>query len=304
MDALYDQFESYLLTEKRVSKNTFDAYCNDLEQLQNYLSEQKKTLKKIGSKELKGFIRYLKEDLNLSPRSIARKISTVKVFFDYLSEYCGFDNCAVDLTFPKLDKRLPHYLAEEEVEDLITVAAKKKTPIGVRNNMMLTLLYVTGMRISELIMLKVSDLQFDTGFLTITSGKGGKGRIVPLPRPVQSLLQEYLSDTHPLLTKHKDQQLFTDWLFPVFYGGILKYITRQAFWGILKKIARGTGTQKNVSPHKLRHSLATHLLKNGADLRSLQMLLGHENISTVQIYTHVETSYLREVYDKKHPRSK
>lgn len=304
MESLFDQFNAYLLTEKCVSNNTLEAYSKDLEQLTDFLKTEKKTLKKTTAKELKGFIRHLKEDLNLSPRSIARKISTLKVFFAYLAEHHGFTNVAVDLTFPKLDKRLPQYLQEDEVESLINASGKSDAPVGIRNNMMLTLLYVTGMRISELIALKISDIQFDTGFLTISSGKGGKGRIVPIPQPVQVILREYIELTHALLTKSKGQLIFTDWLFPVVYGGKVKHITRQAFWSILKKIARASGMEKNISPHKLRHSLATHLLKNGADLRSLQMLLGHENISTVQIYTHVETSYLREVYDKKHPRSK
>ncbi len=304
MESLYEQFEAYLLTERRVSKNTLEAYSKDLEQLTNFLNQSKKTLKKTTAKELKSFIRHLKEDLNLSPRSIARKISTLKVFFAYLAQFHGFTNYSVDLTFPKLDKRLPQYLAEDEVERLINASGQSKAPVGIRNNMMLTVLYVTGMRISELIALKISDIQFDTGFLTISSGKGGKGRIVPLPAPVQEMLKEYIEDTHALLTKSKGQLIFTDWLFPVVYGGRVKHITRQAFWCILKKIAKASGMEKNIFPHKLRHSLATHLLKNGADLRSLQMLLGHENISTVQIYTHVETSYLREVYDKKHPRSK
>jgi integrase/recombinase XerD len=304
MKELIEQFEAYLRTEKCVSSNTLEAYSKDLEQLTHFLQEQKKILKKITAKELKDFIRFMKKDLQLSPRSIARKISTLKVFFAYLAQHHGFTNYSVDLTFPKLDKRLPHYLAEDEVESLINASCKKNTPIGVRNNIMLALLYVTGMRISELIALKISDIQFDTGFLRISSGKGGKGRIAPLPGPVQEMLHNYIEHTHPLLCQVKGQLIFTDWLFPVVYGGKVKHITRQSFWGILKKIAKISGIDKNISPHQLRHSLATHLLKNGADLRSLQMLLGHENISTVEIYTHVDTSYLREIYDKKHPRSK
>ncbi len=302
MDILFDQFKTYLLIQKRVSTNTHEAYSKDLDQFTDFL--KKKDLEKVVSKDLKRFIGHLKEKLALSPRSISRKISTIKVFFAYLSQFHGYTNWAVDLTFPKLDKRLPNFLSEEEVEHLINSSGKDKTPTGIRNNMMLTLLYVTGMRISELIALKISDMQFDTGFLIISSGKGGKSRIVPLPVPVLAIVRTYIESTHPMLTRYKNERIFTDWLFPVVYGGKVKNITRQAFWGILKKMAAASGLKKNISPHQLRHSLATHLLKNGADLRSLQMLLGHENISTVQIYTHVEISYLREVYDKKHPRSK
>ena len=195
------------------------------------------------------------------------------------------------LTFPKIEKRLPNYLSEQEIEILLQMADRDTSTLGKRNKVMLYLLYVTGLRITELTTLKTSAIQWDTGFLHV-EGKGGKQRMIPLPQPMRSL---------ELLKEYADKQ--RDYLFPIRYAGTIRPITRQAFWGILKQLWKKTGIAKSISPHQLRHSLATHLLKRGADLRSLQLLLGHENLSTVQIYTHVETSHLRTIYNKKHPRS-
>jgi integrase/recombinase XerD len=166
---------------------------------------------------------------------------------------------------------------------------------------MLYLLYSSGMRITELVQLQVSSLHSDTGFVTI-QGKGDKERLVPLPEMMLNQLTEYLRDVRPLLLAqwHVEE---SPWLFPTYYRHTVRSMTRQAFWVIVQALWQKTGIKKPLSPHKLRHSFATHLLKNGADLRSLQLLLGHSTIATVEIYTHVETSRLREIYDKKHPRS-
>jgi integrase/recombinase XerD len=164
------------------------------------------------------------------------------------------------------------------------------------------LLYVSGMRISELVHMRVSDIQFDTGFLKIT-GKGEKERLIPVPEAMRQMLREYLETAHRDFMTKKGGTVHNDYLFPTWYAGTIKPITRQACWMILNSLWLKTGIQKTISPHQLRHSLATHMLKNGVDLRSLQQILGHENIGTVEIYTHVEVSHIREVYDKKHPRS-
>ena len=184
------------------------------------------------------------------------------------------------------------------MEQLLKAAEADSSSHAHRNKVMLYLLYVTGLRITELTTLTLSAIQWDTGFLHI-AGKGGKQRMIPLPLPMKELLQGYVQKLqHQMTAENK-----SDYLFPVRYACTIRPITRQAFWNILKKIWKKTGNAKSISPHQLRHSLATHLLKRGADLRSLQLLLGHENVSTVQIYTHVETSHLRMVYNKKHPRS-
>lgn len=297
----FTKFESYLLTEKRVAKNTFDAYRRDLEQFSNFLSTRKLTLKKVVLKDIKDFLKHLHAE-GIGARSAARKISTLKAFYSYLSDHYDIKNISEELTTPRLDKMLPKHLKEKEVELLLSTAKKDTSESGIRNCTMLYLLYVTGMRISELVNLTVSSIDFSSGFVTIP-GKGGKERMVPVPHHISELLKKYLKETYPSLIIKKNVTLKTDYLFPTFYSSKLKPMSRQMFWMYLKSIAQQSGVATELSPHTLRHSLATHLLKKGANLRSLQMLLGHEQLTTVQIYTHVETEHLRKIYDKKHPRS-
>lgn len=302
MNSIVTRFEAYLLTEKRVAHNTFHAYRLDIQQFLIYLAGHKIELEKVVAQDLKRYLLYLK-DAGLSARSMSRKISSLKSLFSYTHYYHNWPDIAYDLGFPKLDKKLPVYVTEQELEKLFAVAAQDASTIGIRNKVLLYLLYATGMRISELTSLTVAQIHFDTHRIMI-HGKGGKGRIVPLPATVSEFLQNYVdSALKILLAKETKKKLQHTYLFPVYYGGTVRPITRQAFWGILKELWKKTGIQKSISPHKLRHSFATHLLKNGADLRSLQLILGHENLATTQIYTHVETSYLRTVYNKKHPRA-
>lgn len=293
-------FDAYLLAEKCVSKNTFSAYQHDIMQLCDYLAIEQ-IEPPISEQHLKDFIYHLSGQ-GLSGRSMARKISTLKLFFGYLHERHGIDNVARELVFPKLEKRLPHVLSEEDIERLFALAEADASEHGLRNKVMLSLLYVCGLRISELIHLKVSDLHRDTGFISVT-GKGGKTRLIPVPQPMLVLLDHYLVTKHKEFIHGQGGERFTDYMFPTFYGKKVKPITRQSFWIILRNLWEQSGVHKPLSPHMLRHSFATHMLKRGADLRSLQLLLGHESIATVQIYTHVETDYLRDMYDKKHPRS-
>jgi len=300
MKQILAHFEAYLLTERRVATNTFSAYQKDIEQLYKYLTEQKIVLEKITSDTLKGFLHHLK-NLQLTPASMSRKISALKVFFSYINERYGYANAAQDLIFPKLEKRLPTFLPEQDVEHLLLAAAHDSSDTGIRNKVMLYLLYGSGMRISELTNLCCTDIHFDTGFIAI-SGKGGRHRMVPLPQPLLALLKEYIVIMQQKMSSKKKNNT-PDYLFPVTYAGRVKPITRQAFWAILKQLCIKAGIKRSISPHTMRHSLATHMLKRGADLRSLQLILGHENLATVQIYTHVEISHLRKVYDKKHPRS-
>jgi integrase/recombinase XerD len=300
MSALLTKFHAYLLTEKRVAPNTFSAYKRDIDQFVAYLKIQNRFLEKAQQDDIKEYLKYAKETLHLTARSLTRKIASLKVLFLYLHEHHGMPNVAQDLVFPKLEKKLPSYLSESEIRRLLEAAENDTSQIGMRNKVILYLLYVSGMRISELIALKISHLHFDTGFIDV-QGKGGKARMVPIPQPVLELIKEYLSTVHAAFTDNGKRQ--TDFVFPTYYGKIIKPITRQAVWIALKTLCKKSGLEKSIHPHQLRHSLATHMLKNGVDLRSLQMLLGHENLATVQIYTHLETSYLRKVYDKKHPRS-
>ena len=297
---LQTKFEAYLLTERLVSQNTFSAYKLDVAQLVSFLDKKKIAIKTATLKQVKDFLAHLTIKLEIKPRSLTRKISTLKIFFTYLHDHFGYPNLGEDLIFPKVEQKLPQYLSEIEIQKLLDIADNDDSGQGGRNRTMLYLLYVSGMRVSELTNLNLHQLHFDTGFIRVL-GKGGKTRMVPIPQPVMTLLKEYINNEHRAFTKNGSRK--TDYLFPIFYGGRIKPITRQAFWTILKSLWKKTGIKRSISPHKLRHSLATHMLKNGVNLRSLQMILGHENLSTVQIYTHVETSYMRKIYDKKHPRS-
>ncbi len=294
-------FERYLLTERRVSRNTFDAYTSDLAQFIEYLTTQHVTLGALNEVMIKSFLKHLKES-GLGARSMARKISCLKTFFNYTHEQEGMENFGQALFTPRHEKRLPHYAQEKDIEQLLETSHQEKTDAGIRNRVMLYVLYSSGMRISELVNATIAGVNFFECSITI-SGKGGKQRMIPMPEDVMSMVKEYLESTHPRLTRKQGESYTTDALFPTFYGGVLRPVTRQSFWLYLNDLVHKAGLTNTLSPHQLRHSLATHLLKRGVNLRSIQMLLGHETINTVQIYTHVETDHLRKIYDKKHSRS-
>lgn len=300
MRSILTKFEAYLLTEKRVSQNTFAAYHYDLEQVSDFFIVKNISFEHATPQDFKEFLQHL-VDKKLSARSRARKLSALKSLYAWAAARLGWNNATIDLAFPKLEQTLPRYLTEQEIERLFSGAQHNTTALGIRNKTMLYMLYASGARISELIALKRSDIYFDTGFIRL-GGKGGKERLVPLPDSMVILIRSYLETTHKNLVPHYPAEN-VEYLFPVIYRGVIKPITRQSFWIILKKLCKKAQLDRSVSPHTLRHSLATHLLKKGANLRSLQMLLGHETIATVQIYTHVETDHLRKVYDKKHPRA-
>jgi integrase/recombinase XerD len=298
-------FETYLLTEKRVSKNTFSAYKKDIDQLFEYFKKNKISIRFCDKNHLKKYLKTLKT-ANVTARTLSRKISSIKSLFKYLNERFNLENQAEHLIFPKLEQVLPIYLTQEEVHKLLEVANTDATEKGVRNKVMLYLLYASGMRVSELVNLTIDQIQFDTGFISLT-GKGNKERSIPLPRNIMELLRVYIDNVYPKLLPKKatavQEAKQKNYLFFAFYKNVVKPISRQSFWLILKEFLSRAQIFKNISPHSLRHSLATHLLKSGADIRSLQLLLGHEHLSTVQIYTHLEKSQLRKVYDKKHPRA-
>lgn len=296
-------FDTYLLTEKRVAQNSFSAYKSDLEQFLQFLTSIKVTLEACSKKHLTAFLKWL-YDQGIGARSVARKISTLKLLFSFLHEKYELKNQAQDLLLPHLEKKLPLYLTEEEITRLLEFVAKDHSQRGIRNKTMLYLLYATGMRISELLNLTIDSIQFQTGFVNVI-GKGRKERSVPIPISVLALVQTYVSSAYKVLLESAgiEKQKGENYLFFSVQNKAIKPLTRQTFWGILKKLLKGVYISKDISPHSLRHSLATHLLHQGADLRSLQLLLGHEQIATVQIYTHLEKSELRKIYDKKHPRA-
>lgn len=300
MKSMISHFEIYLMTEKRVSNNTLDAYRRDLAQLLTFLEAHKITMiHEVTTPLLKNFLKELHTQ-GIAARSLSRKISTLKAFFSYVHVYHGYDNIAGELVFPKLEKKLPEYLTESEIETILMQVGIDQSLAGIRNKLIMYLLYVSGMRVTELAELSVSHIQFETGLVTVT-GKGDKQRVIPLIIPIMEMIRNYVQTFHAEL--QRKWGITTDLLFPIRYGKRIKSISRQNIWAIVKKVCTHAGIRRTISPHTFRHSLATHMLQKGADIRSLQLLLGHESIATVQIYTHVDTSYVRTVYDKKHPRS-
>lgn len=296
-ESVLTSFRAYLLTEKRCASNTTRSYCKDIEQFFAFLDKKEIALASVCQEQFHDFCQELYA-VGTTTRTVARKISSIKLLFVYAEQRLGIANVAAELSFPKIEQSLPNFLTESEVQSLLAAACKGSSPSAVRNRVMVYLLYVTGMRISEMLSLTKDALRFDESLLII-KGKGNKQRVVPVPQPVMVMVQSYLADHYVPLTHGSN----TDILFPVEYAGVIHAMSRQAFWKILNSVCRAAGIEKSVSPHQLRHSFATHMLKRGLDLRSLQLLLGHETIATVQIYTHLETSHLRSMYNKRHPRS-
>jgi integrase/recombinase XerD len=297
MQEIVTRFEAFLLTEQRVASNTLHAYSTDLKQFLTYLEQRSIALPDARKEDLKDFLRYLKETLQTNARTMSRKISTLKAFYKYMHKESGWENLGLNLSFPKLDKRLPHFLTEDQIELLFKTAHNDSSLLGQRNHMLLELLYASGMRISELVGLSINDIQWERYIIKI-SGKGGKERLIPLPETTITHLKTYITEIRPACIDQRPTTI----LFPVIYGKVIKPLTRQACWHILKQMCIKASLPESISLHQLRHSLATHLLKKGAHLRSIQLLLGHEQLSTVQIYTHVQDERSKEVYKKKHPR--
>jgi integrase/recombinase XerD len=299
----YANFQTYLLTEKRVSQNTFLAYKRDIDQFGLFLKQRRVEISSCKKDHLKAFLKDLK-DQGLSAKSLSRKISSIKRFFDFLNLKYDVPNISAALTFPKIEKTLPNYLSESELKKLLNAANLDHSIKGQRNKVMLYLLYATGVRVSELVNLTFDQIHFDTGFIQLV-GKGNKERSIPLPKNILELLIYYRDQIYPKLIPsgihidHKQQ----NFVFITLHKNQIKHMSRQLFWLALKKILLKSNILKNISPHSLRHSLATHLFEKGADIRSLQLILGHENLATVQIYTHLENKHVRKIYDEKHPRA-
>ena len=288
-------YQSYLKIERGLSKNTIDNYSFDIERLCLFLSQNEIEVSPVIIKEetLQQFIYTVSKEVN--PRSQARIISGLKSFFSYLIfEDFRNDNPLELIESPKTGRKLPDTLAIEEIDALISVIDLSLKE-GERNRALLETLYGCGLRVSELVALKISDLFFDEGFIKIT-GKGNKQRFVP----VGDLTQKYIEIYKNKMRVHLNiQKGFEDTLFLNRRG---RQLTRAMIFTIIKDLAVKIDLHKNISPHTLRHSFATHLLENGADLRSIQLMLGHESITTTEIYVHLDRKYLTEVMNSFHPR--
>ncbi|WP_282630312.1 site-specific tyrosine recombinase XerD [Empedobacter sedimenti] len=291
-DALYD-YQMYLKLEKRVSANTIEGYLRDIQKLINYSEKQPLD---YTQDDLTTFIHEFATS-DYSVRSQARVISGLKSFFGYLQlEDFREDNPTSLLETPKIGMKLPDVLSEKEIDKMIEVVDLSK-PEGQRNRAIIEVLYGCGLRVSELINLKISDLFFDDGFIRVI-GKGNKQRLVP----ISDYTIKYVNLYKETIRNHLAIQTgFEDFLFLNRRG---KNLTRVMIFTIVKELSIIAGVKKTISPHTFRHSFATHLLKNGADLRAIQLMLGHESITTTEIYTHVDQEYIRDAIIKFHPRNK
>lgn len=291
-----DNYKNYLIFERRMSKNTTSSYIRDLKGYQQFLEENRKKtdITKVDKSDIQNYLEYLNKN-DYTTTSIARKLTAVKNFHKYLlaTNRVKVDE-ALTIERPKLRKALPNVLTVEEVYLLLNI--KTDTPFDYRNKAMLELLYGTGLRITEMLDLKLGDVDFENCIVRCF-GKGSKERIVPIGEYIIDSLNNYLEYGRNRLLKNKT----SDFLFLNSRGG---RISRFSFFKILKKLLREKGIKKDVSPHSLRHSFATHMLENGADLRSIQELLGHSDIATTRIYTHITNKKVENDYIEYHPRSK
>lgn len=286
-------FLEYLSVEKGLSVNTVKSYSRDLDKLFLFFRKEKIPWMNAKESDLVKFIHHMSRS-GLSARSLARLISSLKSFFRFLI-LDGFlrKNPSVNLTSPKSWFSLPKFLSVKEVEALLGQPDEKEAR-GIRDKAMLELLYATGLRVSELVSLRLSDLNLEDGFL-FCRGKGGKERIVPMGSAAKNAINRYLAESRSGFLLRD-----SDFVFLTYRG---QPFTRQGFWKVLKKYATRAKLEEKISPHVLRHSFATHLLERGADLRSVQLMLGHSQITTTQIYTHVSRRQLRNMYEKYHPRA-
>ena len=287
-----DQFIDQAWLTKGLSRNTLEAYRRDLNALKSWLEGQEIT--GVTSSLL---LQYLAERhrQGVSARTSAREMSTFRTFFGWMIRENLIDEDPTSaIPLPKIGRHLPATLSEEEVERLLA-APEINTPRGLRDRAMIEVLYATGLRVSELVGLRVTNFNLRQGVVRVDSGKGDKDRLVPVGELALDWLQRYLAEAREmLLGEYKSEALF-----PGRHG---QFMTRQTFWHAIKRYALAAGIEHKLSPHVLRHAFATHLLNHGADLRSVQMMLGHTDLSTTQIYTHVAATRLKSLHQKHHPR--
>lgn len=287
LEELINLFCTYLLIDKNYSQNTIDSYRRDITMFDKFA---KKNIKNIDSNIIKDYLKYLKEN-NHNERSIARNISSLRSFYKFLiiNNYVDI-NPMESITTLKMAKKLPNVLSIEEVNKILDI--KITDNYSIRNKAMLELMYASGLRVSELINLKTYDIDINEDIVR-TIGKGSKERIIPIGDYAKEAIIDYLNIRYTFLKKE-----INDYLFLNNHG---KKMTRQGFFKIIKSIAKEKGIKKELSPHTLRHSFATHMINNGADLRTIQELLGHSDISTTQIYTHISTEKLKNTFENFHP---
>lgn len=295
MNSLIENFLDFVSYEKGLSKNTQLSYRNDLLKFSNYLTKKKiLNLNSLNRNDIRNYLLKLKSD-GLKPSSISRHIVSIRKFFEYLlQEGLISEDPSALIHSPKIWKNIPETLSVNEVTTLLSyISSLKNYRHAFRDKVMIELSYACGLRVSELVNLKLNSIYFEESYIQVT-GKGQKDRLIPINKSTLIIIDEYIKterlkynidDNHLFLSQHK------------------KFLTRQRIWQIIKKHIKNAGIIKNISPHTLRHSFATHLLENGGTLRAIQEMLGHSNISTTEIYTHIEKNRLKNIHEKFHPRA-
>ena len=289
MESYIDNYLAYLKYERKLSTNTYLSYSDNLKQFTSFFPN--KDLLSLKKSDIEEFL--LK--INKSAKTKSHYLTVINSFYNYLCEESIITHNPCDnIKQPKIEKKLPEFLTIEEVSKLLNI--RTNTPLEMRNKAMLELLYASGMRISELLDLKMSNIDYQNEYVRVM-GKGNKERIIPLTKITFKYLDEYIKSGRPYILKTK----MSDYIFLNNNG---QRMSRQGFFKILRQICKKQGINKEISPHTIRHSFATHLLNNGADLRIIQELLGHSDISTTEIYTHVSKEKIKEDYNECHPHSK
>lgn len=293
-DTAFDFYMNYLRVEKRLAPNSLEAYARDLKFFAAFFRPKKSGPTDITESDLLSFLVHLHQK-GLTGRSVARCLVVLRGWFRFLvAEKELAKDPTAQIDFPKMAKKLPQVLALADIDKMLEACDLKK-PLGLRDFSILHLLYATGLRVSELTGLQLHHLYMDAGTL-MARGKGAKERLVPLGRPALENLKSYINDARPALLHGRNSQA-------VFVSARGEKLSRQRVWQMLRRLAVKAGVAKRITPHLFRHSFATHLLERGADLRSVQTMLGHSDVSTTQIYTHVSATHLKSLYDKFHPRS-
>ncbi|WP_320008246.1 site-specific tyrosine recombinase XerD [Maridesulfovibrio sp.] len=287
-----DRYLEYLLIERGLSENSLDSYLSDLESFRNFLEERSAKIEDATSQTLMLYLTYLRSKA-LKSTSLARHLSSLRGFFAFCTSR-GFikEDPSILLENPKLPRKIPEFLSPEEIGRILALP-KLTEKLGFRDRAMLELLYAAGMRVSELINLTIEDFDPQTGVLIIF-GKGSKERLVPIHYVAQNFLNQYIKDWRPA---------FNPKVKNIFLNRSGKGLSRQGVWKLIKKFTLEAGIKRSISPHTFRHSFATHLLDGGADLRTVQLLLGHSDINATEIYTHIQAGRLVQLHKRFHPRS-
>jgi len=294
MRELIEIFLNYLTVERGLSKNTINSYKNDLSYYMDFLEASKiDAIAHISKNEIINFM-FSQKDRGLASNSVARRLAAIRMFHRFLfRERISKNDPSSVIDSPKLWRKIPDTLSVNEIETLLSQPDSRDLQ-GMRDRAILETFYATGARVSEVVNLKKDNVNLEIGFLRCV-GKGNKERIIPLGKKAVACIQKYIESSRPSFVKNKE----SGGLFLNRFGG---KISRQSLWKLIKKYARDAGIKKHIKPHSLRHSFATHLLEGGADLRSVQEMLGHSNISTTQIYTHVNKDRLKTIHKTYHPR--